>query len=1149
MPPVPAPAPAPADPRDVKVDVGVLGLEWVTNKPGKHGSLKYALYVAARSRHDVVLACDIVGAAKKYSSATLSTLPAELPDFNGYEVLPENVARHFYLDLDFPTTSHPNFGDVIDGVHRVVAAALAQTFPGLTYDRGACEIAEASGVPTAGSFAGAQKSSYHVKFPHPVVFENHRGAREFATLVHMMSLTPEYVGALTFWEGAHRRAIIDRAPYMNNQAFRMLGQSKKGDEGRPLRPVTSANWRDHLVQYRGPTSGLLTATNVIAANDARTLADGEFGNSRSKNDVVGFVRAGMAGEPAWDVGDDTAFYLSCISNAADDPQPRIVFHGICCALINVGAPFALFDAWCAKRGPSKTNGTYRRHTWDSTSVNPRGYGLPFLKRVAEKCVPGCVHARMNKALQDITRVDVAEGGMTREVYNEQWCKPYDLDAYDVVVEKSAMGTGKTQQVDEYILRCRPRRMIAFSPRQIFAESLAARLGAHDFECYTSHAGNSVDQMTAFRKLDRLVIQMESLHKLADYDEGGLPDVEPFDLVIGDEIESCLKQFSSDTTMTRLKRCAAAFAQILRRAKKVMFLDAFISQRTIATLKAILGPDDVRPIIYRENTHVPAECRRVAYDCAGIAPRRKGERLSEADRAKSDITHVLMQKLGEGKRVVFVNSSKDFAQVLVSEAKCRFPTLRVRIYAGEGDDAMDKDVRDVNTAWANVDLLIYTSRITVGVNYDSKDFPFDALFVYGSSWSCNVRDVFQSTMRVRTIREKAMYYSLFTKPRVGPCTREAVVSHIASVKAANLEFRVLWEDAPAWLEELHVMNVREDNVHANHYGDVFKQYLDVTGYERRMLEGVSSDTLPDVEITGEWTFVYEDLPDIDFGEASELRNKICAKEASAREKAMYKRYRFQTKLAGDEINVQALLVAARFNNDALEIERLKATLEELTNEHSEMWGAYCGESTHVVDNLFLEFNETGESLAQKLGFNNPYAALMRDEPAKLAAVQRICKSLGIAHTHDGVKKAVPGAAVVPGAVVVPHDVAKVIRADVIVAAWKERAADVELLRKIMGLRDQSEKGGKIEQGECAKARDAFTAILMAWTGGELIPSGGRHRKRIGGKVVSVQDYVVAIDPDHINFAKLIRHREVPDVAPVDALGDALRELLISAPEDA
>ena len=1126
---------------DHYVKRGALELEWVGNKPGKKGSLRVVIDRAKKAGHNVVLACDVYGSAKMYASAVLAHLPGQLPDFNGYESLQEEDPRHFYIDLEAPSIVHPDVDVLLGNVHRVVEQGLAMAHPDISYDRAACVQLDATGIAQTGSFKGKHKLSRHIKFPF--IFANHAGAREFATLVHSISMAPENVSTLTFWDTTLRahRSVIDPSPYTRNQCFRLAYQTKKGDEGRPLVPVGDCvDWRDHLVRYTGPPCPVLSAQASIAINDARALAAEEFGNRTSRNDIITFVGAGLAGEPDWDAATDDEFYMSCIGNSPAAPQPRNVFFAVACALKNIGAQFSMFAAWCEKRGPSITNGVYRRNTWDKLEVRPRSYGLPFLKRAAEKCFPGCERSRTNQALQSIMRVKCPDS-IVREIYDRPYVKPYNLAEYEIAMEKSAMGTGKTLKVERYIESDNPTRVAALSPRCIFAESLTARFSKFDFECYSAHAGNSIDSLVQFRAIPRLVIQMESLHKLADYEASdgatwaALKQVEPFDLVIIDEAESCLKQYSSEKTMTRLKRCGAALEQMLRRAKKILLLDAFISQRTIATLASILGADfGGRRVIYRENTHVPIECRRIAYDCAGISrtPAKFGK--SSADAAKNDLTFVLMKKLEEGKRVVFVNASKAYAQMVVDEVKARFPQMSVRVYAGDGDDTMDRDIRDVNLHWAGVQLLMYTSRITVGVNYDNAVNAFDCLLVYGSSWSCNVRDVFQSTMRVRTLNEKAMYYALYDDAKAVPMTVMAIKDRIACVRAANLEMRVRWEEAPPWLEQLHVMNTLEDNVHAGSYRAAFNQYLDITGYERKTLDCISRDALPDVpDIEGirEFKDMYEEMPNLGFEEASDLRNKICAKEASAKDKACFKRYIFQTKMDANEGFVAFQVAQARKANEkeatpgtVAELERLEKMQVDTIRNHARAWSLFCSNDAHVIDHVYLEKNETGEGLAQKKRLANPYSSLVGDEPATLDAIQRICRALGLQTTHD---------------------TAVEIEADVIVSALKEREADVALLRKLLALRDRSESDGKIVQGECAHARDTFSAIFNAWSGAKLKPAGKRRQKTVGGKRMSVQNYGVSLDEEIQGIEQLLRKRDVTTMPanPAAAMVAALATLAV------
>ena len=62
-------------------------------------------------------------------------------------------------------------------------------------------------------------------------------------------------------------------------------------------------------------------------------------------------------------------------------------------------------------------------------------------------------------------------------------------------------------------------------------------------------------------------------------------------------------------------------------------------------------------------------------------------------------------------------------------------------------------------------------------------------------------------------------------------------------------------------------------------------------------------------------------------------------------------------------------------------------------------------------------------------------------------------------------------------------------------------------KLLCMRERAEKG---RDGDCAKARDAFSAIFFAWSGAKVVPAGTRKKKTVGGKRVSVQNYVIKLD---------------------------------------
>ncbi len=110
----------------------------------------------------------------------------------------------------------------------------------------------------------------------------------------------------------------------------------------------------------------------------------------------------------------------------------------------------------------------------------------------------------------------------------------------VRIIKSYLGTGKSWAFIRWIEHYNDQvpRILFLSPRTIFAINLTGEMNLRSnlgFSSYTEHMNNN-----RIGEVNRLGIQMESLHRLEN--------ARPYDVLIIDEIESCLKQFSSESTM-------------------------------------------------------------------------------------------------------------------------------------------------------------------------------------------------------------------------------------------------------------------------------------------------------------------------------------------------------------------------------------------------------------------------------------------------------------------------------------------------------------------------------------------------------------------------------------------------------------------------
>ncbi len=82
----------------------------------------------------------------------------------------------------------------------------------------------------------------------------------------------------------------------------------------------------------------------------------------------------------------------------------------------------------------------------------------------------------------------------------------------------------------------------------------------------------------------------------------------------------------------------------------MWLDAFISDRTVGVAQRLLGPAD---LLYIENTHVERARRAI----------RLGPECSNARKVKQEVLDTFLRLVRSGKRVVAMVGNKDLAKRL------------------------------------------------------------------------------------------------------------------------------------------------------------------------------------------------------------------------------------------------------------------------------------------------------------------------------------------------------------------------------------------------------------------------------------------------------------------------------------------------------
>jgi len=390
--------------------------------------------------------------------------------------------------------------------------------------------------------------------------------------------------------------------------------------------------------------------------------------------------------------------------------------------------------------------------------------------------------------------------------------------------KSHLGTGKTTIMKKLISLYPKKNILYFSPRIAFAKQVVSEIDGFVF-----YGDLKADSGEDIKK--KIVIQMESLWKVSGVH---------YDIIIIDEIESCLKQLSCvDTMKFRILENHKLFQKIITSAEKVVCCDAFLSNKSIEVIGMISSSaQEVRKTATIVNEYNPYS--------------RKAIELSNDEALLKHLTSDLKQ----GKKCVFVCGSKSKASAFVIKLNQTLPNKNIKFYYGNMDDT-EKDFSNVNEMWADLDLLIYTPVITCGVNYDPETPTFDRLYVYGTPHSACVRDVFQATLRIRNLKDNVMFYAI-SKTKNNRETYPVGFLENYELIQKNKEFVSAFVSEQGltpfgkvddWVLWNYAYNKNEEGVKLEYYQSAFYDYLKVCGYENTRytkhndsakVEGVSVD---------------------------------------------------------------------------------------------------------------------------------------------------------------------------------------------------------------------------------------------------------------------------------------------------------------------
>lgn len=833
---------------------------------------------------------------KKFAYFTLDLFVKYLEDDNNlYEILLGKVKPYFDLDFEIDnnnTSIEPKA--FIEEFLLFLQSTFQEVF-GFLLQRNEIVLLNAS---------TSTKISFHIIINNKTYFENTKANKYFTDYLSNIIMNSDNESLHKFrWTkdlkngNTEKRCVVDTAPYSCFQNFRCVNQSKKGKTNVLLPDDPNISIEETLVGLYVVNNDFkkldienlqqLLENNNIKQNKPRKQSKTKTKSCKYKNNNNNidheFQTEGkrLMDEDEFAKLSLTLKYLYCCIPIQNNYR---VWLAVGMALKNCGYPQEHWEKW-SQLGPKYRIGEcdiYNEFRDSGVAYNERS-----IRRWAKICRPEYFSSN-DELMKDYLNIN--EDGVDKTVIDTKYILSEHLSDKNkkIIVIKAHMGKGKTVAIKNFIKEKKYNRILFLCPRQAFSYEISSKFGLKNYLDI-----NEKD----YDKCNKLAIQLESLHKLNRVD---------FDIVVLDESESILKQFSSKTMRGKHISTFNKLKEIIYHSKQIIFADAFITERTIK----FAGSFDDK-IGYIENISLPAKREAVQ-----IHP--------------DDFVEMILNSLKKKERVYVACGTMKMVKDIENTVKsvrqkdaCLSNLLdkEMLFYHSDTNDDVDSTLKDVVSNWKTKKLVCTSPKITVGISFDEPDY-FDKVFVFGYS-SSTVRDQHQTIMRVRHIKTNTVYFTLMDKKAQAmkkmtldktfyskddyehnqDKKRKYLIDVMNKTDDYNIVEKIqilLSEKTPKAFSDVLFWNDLEANTSQFSFNDMFVAFFKMMNYNVTLLSESGPEQKKEskrvVDVFKEeidYEEAYANIQNIDFEESEEIQRKIQRKRSTSEEKLEYDKYMYKT----------------------------------------------------------------------------------------------------------------------------------------------------------------------------------------------------------------------------------------------------------------
>lgn len=301
-----------------------------------------------------------------------------------------------------------------------------------------------------------------------------------------------------------------------------------------------------------------------------------------------------------------------------------------------------------------------------------------------------------------------------------------IDESKTLVIKSPMGTGKTTLV-EYILgkveeqiNCDDYKILWITHRQSLTRQIYGQFKKYGFVSYLDKTDKPLYDS------NRIIVQIDSLFKLLyrDFSEE-VAKYKTYDMIIIDEIEGNLAHYSCGIIKRKSQALFSILSANISACKKLLLLDADVDMRTFLFAQHF----DKYSII--NNTYLP-RCKtfKLTNDFKSFE-----ENIFEDIKNKKNICIISMSAL----------SIKSIEERLIRKK------INYILHTQASNDEYKKYLEDVNTYWLNYQVVLFSSTIECGIDFNKPHFHKIYGIIKSGFYTCSQRSFLQMIGRIRQVK--------------------------------------------------------------------------------------------------------------------------------------------------------------------------------------------------------------------------------------------------------------------------------------------------------------------------------------------------------------------------------------------------------------